>query len=593
MTLATDLLSRLADQLDNPMRRGGKKADTQLEWCRRLNVQLERKPLDFETRPWLRAIYADHHPHIVLIKGTQVGGSVWAILRCLYLALMIPDWRGTMYLFPTKSDVLDFSTTRVRPLLEENEAFRDFMGSVDNQGVRQLGTSYLYFRGMRSKVSIKSVPADAVIFDELDEATESAKAMAMERLASSPYQYSVELSNPTVPQYGIDLAYSGNPDTFHAGSDQREWFTTCAHCGHRFSMVQEFPADVGAADLRVLRPRGSRDTFDPGSWYRACPKCEGEIDPCAGDWVAQAPGVKSPHGYRLSQLFSAPVDPAAIAREYRITRYVGLFYNLKIGKAYISASDALTAEHVLNWCSETPLFDSSEQPCTMGVDQGNQLHVVISRWSVPGQLRHYVAVYELREWEELDALMSRYRIARCVVDGLPEQRPARAFARRFQGRVFLNFYNAKQKGPPSWNEEALTVLENRTEAIDALRSCFREEANVHVVLPRPFPVVVEFAKHLAALKKKRDQDDEGKVTYTYVRTGPDHFAHAAVYDSLCWHADVAGLASGPGMSFGTVGGPGPSREMPPAVAPGGQPRSQWYSPLMITNPAHPDFGRKR
>jgi phage terminase large subunit GpA-like protein len=60
--------------------------------------------------------------------------------------------------------------------------------------------------------------------DALDEATSDAKSMAKERLSHSDYRRLIELSNPSIPGYGIDEAY--------LESDQRHWTLRCPHCGN-------------------------------------------------------------------------------------------------------------------------------------------------------------------------------------------------------------------------------------------------------------------------------------------------------------------------------------------------------------------------
>jgi hypothetical protein len=105
-------------------------------------------------------------------------------------------------------------------------------------------------------------------------------------------------------------------------------------------------------------------------------------------------------------------------------------------------------------------------PSSMGVDQGKDLHVVIGRAEPKraGKIVH-LGIYE--DWEKLETLMKDFNVYRCVIDGMPEIDKARAFARKFPGRVYLNFYNEHQKGHYKWNEADFTVSSNRTESLDA------------------------------------------------------------------------------------------------------------------------------
>ena len=60
--------------------------------------------------------------------------------------------------------------------------------------------------------------------------------------------------------------------------------------------------------MTIIRPRK-----DGVGFYRACPKCEAELDVAAGEWVPALPS-RTIHGYRISQLISSKVDPGEIAR---------------------------------------------------------------------------------------------------------------------------------------------------------------------------------------------------------------------------------------------------------------------------------------
>jgi len=188
-------------------------------------IRLDGKPFSFEGHEYLRGLYDDTTPHVVVIKAAQLGVTTWAILRSLHGCL---SGLTVLYFFPTKTDVLDFSRSRVNPLIAANAFLTRAIKETDTAGLKRIGDAYLYLRGMQSTVGMKSVPADVVVFDELDEATPDAKALARERLSHSDYRRMVELSNPSLPGYGIDEAFQE--------SDQRAWMIKCQSCGHWSSM---------------------------------------------------------------------------------------------------------------------------------------------------------------------------------------------------------------------------------------------------------------------------------------------------------------------------------------------------------------------
>jgi uncharacterized C2H2 Zn-finger protein len=359
-----------------------------------------------------------------------------------------------------------------------------------------------------------------VVFDELDEATPDAKTLARERLSHSDYRRMVELSNPSLPGYGIDEAFQE--------SDQRHWMLKCPSCGKWTAPDRDFPTKLGE-EVRIILPG------EDGSYFLACPRCQAALDITQGEWVADYPD-RTIHGYRISQLISSKVDPGEILREYQRTRHAERFYNLKIGLAWADAQNVLSASAVLALCGAHSIAEKSEAACTMGVDTGRQLHVVISRWN--GESRRVVYLGVLQEFSQLDDLMERFQVSKCVIDALPETHATRAFAGRFRGRVWMNYFNESQKGAYRWDEKEYVVQENRTEALDASRKAIRDGL---VVLPRRSPLVEELAAHLAANAKRLHEDPEtGSQVYRYIRTGADHFSLAFTYDCIAWSGEPAG-----------------------------------------------------
>jgi hypothetical protein len=480
-------------------------------WAER-RIRLEGKPFSFEGHEYLRTIYDDTSPHVVLSKASQVGGTTWAILRSLHACL---SGLNVMYFFPTRTDVLEFSKSRVTPLMEDNTFLQREVKDTDAAGLKRIGDAHLYLRGMQSNIGMKSVPADMIVFDELDEATPDAKALAKERLSHSDYRRLIELSNPSIPGYGIDEAY--------LESDQRHWTLECPSCGKWTAPDKAFPTKLGE-DVQVIRER------EDGTCFLACLACGGELDPAVGEWVAEYPS-RPIRGYRISQLFSSKIDPAEILSEYRKTYNPERFYTLKIGIPWVDVENKLSPHQVLALCGDHGLLESSDRQCTMGVDTGRELHVVISRPAdrdEEGPKREVVYLGTAQSYDELDALMKRFRVHRCVIDALPEIHATRAFAERHRGQVWLNYFNENQKGSYKWDEEQHIVQVNRTEALDAAKKGIRDR---EVALPRRSRLIEVFADHLAADAKKLIEDEEtGSRSYRYIRAGVNHYSLAFTYD---------------------------------------------------------------
>ena len=488
------------------------------EWVLDPPIILDGKPFSFRRHELLEEPYRDTHPWQVEMKAAQIGNTTKAILRVIH-ACRYQDFRGILYLFPSAVDVADFSRSRLTPLLTENAGTLEAgIQDVDAVGLKRLWGTNLYLRGMRSRVGLKSVPADMIIFDELDEAPQNAVDMAMERMAHSEFKEVMMLSNPTLPDFGIDKKFQE--------TDQKFWLLKCPKCGGYTCLEDTFPECLVE--------------LDDGRVIRLCQSCrDAELHPAIGQWVAKKPGITDKRGYHYSQLFSQYVEPADVLHQFRTTNNLQDFYNLKLGLPYVEASNRLSKEEVLALCDAEGMASSDSGPCSMGVDQGKDLHVVIGK-HVGGKKGRIVHLGVFRDFEELDELMERFRVSRCVVDGLPETRKAREFAKRFtRGRVFLNYYSHHQKGSYAWNEREMTVSCNRTESMDASHL---EILNGELSLPRECEDVREFAAHCHNVAKRLEEDEEtGSKRYVYVKLGPDHFRHALNYEAMARHYGAGSL----------------------------------------------------
>jgi hypothetical protein len=123
--------------------------------------------------------------------------------------------------------------------------------------------------------------------------------------------------------------------------------------------------------------------------------------------------------------------------------------------------------------------------------------------------------------------MKLYNVARCVVDGQPDQAKARDFAKEFMGRVFLCYYAEKQKGAAKWNENDWMVSVDRTESLNSSTRAIHDQK---VSIPRLDDEVKLFERQCHNMARKKEEDkDSGSVRQIWVKTGADHYRHAFNY----------------------------------------------------------------
>lgn len=499
-------------------------------WACQMGVALDRGPFSFSRHEFLEVPYADDHPLQVEKKCAQMGNTTRAILRCFHAALF-RGFVGILYLFPSKTGSSDFSKTRVGPLIENNpDSLGRWVQETDAVGVKRIKRCNLLFRGTKSTEGVRSDPTDFNVYDEFDLFAFAVEETAEERMAHSDFGWEHYLSNPTLPDFGIDRKFQE--------TDQRYWLLKCPRCGGWTDPVGEWEASAKPKERGV--PELLWEMKD-GTVVLRCMRCrEGILDPARGEWVARKPGVTDARGYQYSQLFSQYVKLPKLLKKYLTAKDIQAFYNYKLGLAYVDAEHRITKEEVLALCGSHGIAASDPGPCCMGVDQGKGLHVVIGRRD--GTIVH---IGEYRDFEELDRLMVAFNVSRCVIDGMPETRKAREFAARFPMRVFLNWYSPHQKGGYAWNEEKFQVSVNRTESMDAAHEALTGK---RLALPRQCGPVEEFATHCANTAKKLEEDEEtGSKTYTWVKLGPDHYRHAHNY--WCIAADFSSNSFFSGMNL--------------------------------------------
>ncbi len=497
------------------------------EWVK--GVKLDGKPFLYEKHEYLVTPYADDHPYQIDLKATQMGLTSKAILRAVYKCRW-GDFRSILYFFPSLTDVSEFSKGRVAPLIQDNP---DTIGSwvhessTETTNMKYIWNTFIYFRGMRSRVGMKSTPGDFIIVDELDEASDKFEFWLKMRMAHSEQKFMHKLSNPTLPDFGIDKEFQT--------TDQRFFLLKCEKCGKYTNLVDEFPECLVELNGEVVR---------------LCMSCRDRaLNPAIGEWVAKKPSITEKRGYQYSQLWSQFVEPEDIMHDFRTAKNISDFYNLTVGLAHVEAENRLSVEEVLALCGSEGVIAADNGPCSMGVDQGKDLHVVIGkRYFDVGRIIH-LGIY--KDWEELDRLMNNFYVTRCVVDSEPELRNARKFANRFPGKVYLNKYNIHNVGKYRWNDKEMSVQPNRTESLDASHQEITEDK---IILPRESDIVREFAKHLHNTAKRLEEEtavgpdgkeyDTGNKRYVYIKLGDDHFRHAFNYETMARQFGMGSLFGG-------------------------------------------------
>jgi hypothetical protein len=430
--------------------------------------------------------------------------------------------RGIIYWMPTGESVSDFVNTKINPFIADNEEIAKSIGikggkSTDNQGLKFIYGTPFFVRGLKSKTKVKSISADAAIYDEFDEADPEQVVQARKRLSASSVKISMDISTPTINDYGIDKRFQE--------TDKCHYAFKCGSCSRWNVLEEHFPNNF------------YHDAN--GDYYIGCHKCHTKLDLSQGTWFSLNERSKI-RGYQISQLYSPFVSPNEIMHEYQTTSFMGHFYNHVLGLPYLSATDRVTSEMVLSLCDPMRVMPASHTKATaMGVDVGSKLHIVIIE---PGVQTKVIWAGEITTFDQLDELILKFNVKQAVIDALPETRNSRFFVEKHKHKAFMCFYNDNQKGAYAFDEEIRQVLVNRTESMDVGQDMILKQK---ISLPQRNPMMEMLALHCANVAKVPEENKEtGSIRLKYLKLGPDHLRHALNY------ALIAASRMSKGMAFG-------------------------------------------
>lgn len=543
-----------AELLAEAAERAAAETETQpsalLEWAERYR-RIDGQPFSLDRFAPLRAIYADDHPHIVVIKPSQRGLSEWAINYAIFAldrggevwAAGSKTGLNVGYLFPTQMALSAFSKERVSGLKRESVYLEALLGDGDDYDTvdfKQIRDSYLYLRGGWSESGLLSFAADVAIFDEYDRMEPSAIALGRRRLNASIVRREIDLSTPTLPGIGIHGLYlQSDRQVYEQWHDCGDWVTFDFFCdvrvdGQPYAMPgaagwQTWPAElIRASDVRLY-----------------CPTCHQPISDeqrvASGRWRAEAPEVKGLRGYHVPWWPFPVVD----LTEYAVTAVspdpseLTELYRSDLGLPYESSGSRVTREMLAALSHDLPggvLPVMAWRSTTMGVDVGSRFHYRVTSIGADG-VRYVRAIGSATSWAEVDDLMATYRVRLCVVDAFPEEHGANAFVGRHKGKAVTAIYPTANalKGvlfapaDPAKAIEVGRVSINRTMAMDTVFASIKGAAERWPATLHNDP---EASAHLTAPVRVETLDAHGQSRADWVHTKPDHLFHASVYDHI-------------------------------------------------------------
>ena len=414
-------------------------------WCAVNDFKVDHRPFTFKRRKFLKKIYLSTNPTISVRKCTQVGLTIWMILKVLHkLRFAELSGRGVArkggFYFPVFDSVSKFSKDRLRPLINGVSEFKEKMSSVPSIDLVQFGNSSLYLSYTGGVASMDSTPMDILCLDEVRLMAPSTINQLEERLSGCEDPELYKISTAGYPNDAIDKSF--------IFGDQNIWHTDC-WCSDGIILSDVFPNCVGS--------RTNTKSGRPEYFYR-CPKCgKDDLDPQDGDYVTHNP-TSEYSSFHIHQMLSSSRSAKQIWERYITTDNPKEFYNATLGKPYVDEENVGVTEEELQSCINTDISWASDINNTcMGVDQrSGGLHLVIAKMVNNKRRLIHIEVIDnqaekykvdgkvITPFKRLYSIMNEYDVDLCILDALPNANEAKDFARAFPGRVFLSYYKDSQ-----------------------------------------------------------------------------------------------------------------------------------------------------
>lgn len=493
-----------------------------LVWIRENRIKNERgEPIEFGEHSFMQMLYADPAPIQVVMKGSQIGASTMEILKVLHAARY---WGiNQIYTLPTADDVFKFVPGKVNRIMNLNPCIKEGIDpqSVDAIEQKQIGKSFLYFKGTFTEREAIMLTSDRNIHDELDKSNPEVVRDYTSRMGYSKFRSQHFFSTPTIPNFGIHKMFEQ--------SDQKNWRFNCPHCTYRQHMEW---------DKNVDQERG----------IYVCQKCKKEITPQEinklGSWEARYPN-RPISGYWITQMHCPWRTAADLIKEREDADDDTYFYNFVLGLPYLSAEQRIPASLFLRNLTDKEA-EAAEDYNVMGIDTGSGTgkgnHVIIGNKTGVFWMGVLTDKEGNDRFQQAAELIKFYDIRVTVIDGQPYTVEALNLAKQFPYRVYLCWFKDdpkmleitrffdEEEGKDKELEDEIKVLASRTRIIDdTITKLHKHEIKFAMKSESPsFKMLIEHAQTMYA---RSVTDKLGQVKREWANTGANDFFLSFIY----WH----------------------------------------------------------
>lgn len=359
--------------------------------------------IEFKDRAFLKAIYEDMSPNLVVLKAPQIGLTTLMVIKTFWVAKHLK--KDIIYTLPTQSDVQDMASGKINRIVAQNQSFKEWVRDHDSVESKQVGDNTIYYRGTFTTKSAMMVASSLNVHDEVDASKQDILEQYETRLQSQAGGWRWYFSHPSLPDYGVDKYWQI--------SDQKHWFITCPHCDE--SQYLSWP-----------------ESIDKDKREYVCKACKGVLsddDRRNGKWYAKFPDREF-SGYWVSQLMCPWITAKKILDDFS-EKTPEYFYNYVLGLPYSGGDAKLTQQHLLQNLTGTANVPEKDERVILGIDTGKKLDFVLGNERL-GLFYHG----DCPDYGTLDGFMTRWPKCIAIIDAGGDFIGAQAFFERWPNRVF-------------------------------------------------------------------------------------------------------------------------------------------------------------
>ncbi|MGJ4785658.1 phage terminase large subunit family protein [Leptospira interrogans] len=460
------------------------------------------------------------------MKGAQV------VLSTTYIGESLKKGdKGSLkivWFFPTETSMKKFVQDRWQEIIKRSPYVKkriEQTNSTNNVELIKYADATFAFRATETMEGAKTIDADFIYFDELDEQNVEHLIFAEDRISHSKYGFRRSASQPSFPNFGIHAEW--------LDGTQHMYLNKCSSCNHWTNIVESFLQDDEPTRSRIWIPNGQ-------SFACQNRKCNRPLNMQKGTYVAKKTKHKNT-SVQVSQFFTN----ARTAKQHREKWMDSQGNSLKLKNFYIS---------VLGW----PYSTEEESPITqsildqhrgdhgipkgchtftyMGADQGDIVHMLFGELTSTNKIKIYPAKFSVLETGRIDQSIQNFQVYSGIVDALPNKAWSVRTAQKFRDFIRIQYFAKKYSTTSEEivsedeNEGIEVVNVNRDESlqdtVDAIKAGMFLFPDKRQLSGPDLTLAEELDFHLTMLVRERGEDENGKPKYSFKKKVPNHFGMA-------------------------------------------------------------------